>query len=66
MEDTSEQTVIASNKAPADESNQTKAEGDVTIYVDSEKEPQKPKWKRMRKAVVSHIKYRLVFKIWPF
>ena len=39
MEDTSEQTVIASNNAPADESNQSKTEGDVTMDMDSEKEP---------------------------
>lgn len=38
MKDTSEQTVIASNSAAADELNQSKTERDVTVGMDSEKE----------------------------
>lgn len=39
IKDTSEQTIIAANNAPAEDSNPSKAEGDVTMDTDSEKEP---------------------------
>lgn len=47
MEDTSEQTVIAANlndsSLPAEDANQAKTEGDVTMDTDAEKEPQEVK-----------------------